>query len=144
MKQRMMIVLTLTMGMTAMLAGGCASTETVKTSTAPPIVKSTPPKPVLQTGTKSEGSAQSASKPVSNAPSAPSPSIDVITLPASMGAVSFPHRKHQELLKECGVCHSLVPDKIAELGKDWAHSICKGCHTTMKSGPTSCSGCHKK
>ncbi len=68
-----------------------------------------------------------------------------IDLPASMGKVTFPHKKHQELLKQdCKKCHEKAPGKIAELGKDWAHKTCKGCHTEMKKGPTSCKDCHKK
>jgi hypothetical protein len=69
---------------------------------------------------------------------------DVIDLPASMGKVSFPHKKHQEVLKSCKKCHEKGPGKIAELGKDWAHKTCKGCHAEMKKGPTDCKDCHKK
>jgi len=69
---------------------------------------------------------------------------DVIELPASMGKVSFPHKKHQEMLKDCKKCHEKAPGKIAELGKDWAHKTCKGCHAEGKKGPTSCKDCHKK
>ena len=53
---------------------------------------------------------------------------DVIELPASTGKVTFPHKKHQLLLKDCKKCHDKAPGKIAELGKDWAHKTCKGCH----------------
>ena len=70
---------------------------------------------------------------------------DVIELPASMGKVSFNHKKHQEELKDCTKCHEKATGgKIAELGKDWAHKTCKGCHSEMKKGPTSCKDCHKK
>lgn len=70
---------------------------------------------------------------------------DVIELPASFGKVTFPHKKHQEMLKDCKKCHTAaVPGKIAGFGKDWAHKTCKGCHTEMKKGPTSCKDCHKK
>ena len=69
---------------------------------------------------------------------------DVIELPASMGKVSFTHKKHQEALKDCKKCHEKGPGKIAELGKDWAHKTCKGCHVEMKKGPTGCKDCHKK
>jgi cytochrome c553 len=69
---------------------------------------------------------------------------DVIELPASMGKVSFNHKKHQEELKDCKKCHEKGPGKIAELGKEWAHKTCKGCHAEMKKGPTSCKECHKK
>ena len=58
--------------------------------------------------------------------------------------VKFNHKAHQELLKDCKKCHEKGPGKIAELNKDWAHKTCKGCHTEMKKGPTSCKECHKK
>ena len=67
-----------------------------------------------------------------------------ISLPAKMGNVSFPHKKHQELLKECKICHEKGPGKIEGLGKDWAHKTCKGCHEEKKKGPTKCGECHKK
>ncbi|MDD2733490.1 MAG: cytochrome c3 family protein [Desulfuromonadaceae bacterium] len=69
---------------------------------------------------------------------------DVIELPASMGKVIFPHKKHQEMLKDCKKCHEKNPGKIKELGKDWAHKTCKGCHSEGKKGPTACKDCHKK
>jgi hypothetical protein len=69
---------------------------------------------------------------------------DTITLPARNGDITFPHKKHKELLKECKVCHAKSPGKIEELGKDWAHKTCKGCHEEKKAGPTKCSECHKK
>jgi len=69
---------------------------------------------------------------------------ETIDLPASMGKVTFHHKQHQELLKDCTKCHSKAPGKIADLGKDWAHKTCKGCHSEMGKGPTSCKDCHKK
>jgi cytochrome c553 len=70
---------------------------------------------------------------------------DVIELPASMGKISFPHKKHQVMLKDCTKCHANAKGgKIEGFGKDWAHKTCKGCHTEMKKGPTSCKECHKK
>lgn len=69
---------------------------------------------------------------------------DVIELPASSGKVTFPHKEHQEMLKDCKKCHENGAGKIAALGKDWAHKTCKGCHTESKKGPTGCKDCHKK
>ena len=69
---------------------------------------------------------------------------DTITLPAKNGDISFPHKKHQELLKDCKTCHEKGPGKIEGFGKDWAHKTCKGCHETKKLGPTKCGECHKK
>ena len=67
-----------------------------------------------------------------------------IQLPAKNGAVTFSHKEHQELLKGCKKCHATPKGKIDELGKDWAHKTCKGCHVDMKKGPVKCAECHKK
>ncbi|MGD0584227.1 MAG: cytochrome c7 [Oryzomonas sp.] len=69
---------------------------------------------------------------------------DVMEFPASMGKVTFPHKKHQDMLKDCKKCHAGAPGKIEGFGKDWAHKTCKGCHSEMGKGPTSCKDCHKK
>ena len=70
---------------------------------------------------------------------------DVITLPAKNGNVSFPHKKHQEVLKDCKKCHEKGPGKIQGFGKDLAHAKgCKSCHEEGKKGPTKCGECHKK
>lgn len=54
--------------------------------------------------------------------------------------VIFKHSTHTTA--QCCSCHSENPGKIAGFGKDWAHNICKGCHTSAQKGPTSCKGCH--
>lgn len=69
---------------------------------------------------------------------------ETIDLPASLGKITFSHKKHQDSLKDCTKCHTGEPGKIAGLSKDWAHKTCKGCHTELKKGPTSCKDCHKK
>ena len=69
---------------------------------------------------------------------------DVITFNAKNGNVAFSHKKHQEALKDCKVCHEKGPGKIEGFGKDWAHKSCKGCHTDKGAGPTKCAECHKK
>jgi len=69
---------------------------------------------------------------------------ETITLPAKMGNVTFPHKKHQEGLKYCKICHEKGPGKIEGFGKEIAHKTCKGCHEEKKMGPTKCSECHKK
>ena len=69
---------------------------------------------------------------------------DVIELPASMGKVTFSHSGHQARY-DCTKCHSNSSGgRIIGFGKDWAHKTCKGCHTEIKQGPTSCKECHKK
>jgi flavoprotein len=69
---------------------------------------------------------------------------DSITFPAKNGDVTFPHKKHQEALKDCKICHEKAPGKIEGFGKDWAHKTCKGCHQEKTMGPTKCGDCHKK
>ncbi len=69
---------------------------------------------------------------------------ETITLPAKMGNVTFNHKKHQEMLKDCKACHEKGPGKIEGFGKDMAHKTCKGCHTEKGQGPTKCGDCHKK
>ncbi len=58
--------------------------------------------------------------------------------------VSFNHKAHQVLLKDCSKCHDKGPGKFSSFGKDWAHKTCKGCHAKLKKGPTACKDCHKK
>ncbi len=68
----------------------------------------------------------------------------IVVLPAQNGNVTFPHKKHQDMMK-CTTCHETEEGgKIAALSKDWAHKTCKGCHEEKKQGPTKCNECHKK
>lgn len=68
-----------------------------------------------------------------------------IEFPASTGKVTFQHLKHQETLKDCTKCHATqAGGKIEGFGKDIAHKTCKGCHSELGKGPTSCKDCHKK
>ena len=70
---------------------------------------------------------------------------ETITLPAKPGDVSFPHKKHQEPLKnDCKACHEKSPGKIEGLNKEWAHNTCMGCHTEKKAVSIACTGCHVK
>lgn len=70
----------------------------------------------------------------------------VVVLPAKNGNVTFPHQKHKDMKEiTCTACHETEKGgKIADLGKDWAHKTCKGCHTDKGKGPTKCNECHKK
>lgn len=75
------------------------------------------------------------------------------------GKVPFPHHKHQIVLEDCDICHSLFPQKaggIAELIqkgdlkiKQVMNDHCKKCHREKKkagekTGPITCSKCHIK
>jgi c(7)-type cytochrome triheme protein len=76
----------------------------------------------------------------------------------AMGNVTFPHRLHQEKLKDCEACHKLFPKEegaiqklIADgtLKKKEVMKDCEECHKARKAegeaaGPTTCRGCHKK
>lgn len=69
---------------------------------------------------------------------------DTIVLNAKNGNVTFNHKKHQETLKDCKICHGDKTGKIENFNKDAAHKLCKGCHEEKKAGPTKCGECHKK
>lgn len=81
----------------------------------------------------------------------------LITLPAgTKGDVAFPHGKHQEVLKDCGLCHTMFPKEAGivqtmkteeKLRKKQVMNMCIDCHRLKKkdglpSGPISCSKCH--
>ncbi|MDH4163886.1 MAG: cytochrome C [Nitrospirota bacterium] len=71
---------------------------------------------------------------------------DTVTLKAKMGDVTFNHKAHGER-ETCKACHATEPPaKFAIGGKDAAHKMCGGCHTTKKAGPQAnkCMDCHKK
>ena len=133
------------LGMAALAAAGCAGTDTVRTEApAAVMVKSTPPKPVVpQPGLRVPEPPPAAQVKVPEAPAAATPPATIV-LPASNGNVTFPHDAHLKVLKGCGSCHAAAPGKIAGLGKEWAHTTCKGCHSSMKAGPTACKDCHRK
>ncbi len=70
---------------------------------------------------------------------------DTIVFTAKPGNVTFHHKMHQEMLKDCKICHEKEPGKIeGGFSKDFAHKTCKGCHTEKGKGPTKCTECHKK
>jgi len=75
-----------------------------------------------------------------------------------MGNVTFPHRLHQEKLKDCEACHKLFPKEAGAIQKLIADGTlkkkevmndCEKCHKERKAkgeaaGPTICKGCHKR
>ncbi len=69
---------------------------------------------------------------------------DCVVFPASMGKVTFPHKLHQQKLKNCKLCHEKAPGKIEGFDKAKAHALCITCHKKMNAGPTTCKDCHKK
>lgn len=83
-----------------------------------------------------------------------------IVIPSTKGDVPFPHHTHQTVLgmDQCNLCHDLFPQtpgSIAELKaqgklekKQVMNKKCIKCHNEkknagLKTGPTSCSACHK-
>lgn len=86
-----------------------------------------------------------------------------IKLEAKMGAVTFPHAKHQGIEADCTVCHHTAADNNAVMenchschgakadapkAKKAFHKLCKDCHKSYKKkgapAPTKCKGCHVK
>ncbi len=77
---------------------------------------------------------------------------------ANMGDIAFPHLEHQTVLGDCKLCHDLFPQEPGIIVKMKAESKlkakqvmneCIACHKEkkkegVKTGPTSCSACHKK
>jgi hypothetical protein len=75
------------------------------------------------------------------------------------GAVPFPHKKHQDSLKDCSICHDLFDQEIGSIeklkledklqAKQVMNTQCLKCHRDAKkagnaSGPISCTTCHSK
>ena len=73
--------------------------------------------------------------------------------------VHFPHRRHQDVLGDCNICHDLFPQKLGSIEelknqgklkkKQVMQEHCIDCHKKMKAagqstGPTSCGRCHRK
>lgn len=68
-----------------------------------------------------------------------------LTFDTKNGKVTFPHKAHQDKLKDCKTCHATDKGgKIDGWSKDKAHGLCKKCHETEKKGPTKCAECHVK
>ena len=75
------------------------------------------------------------------------------------GVVRFPHKMHQDSLKNCGICHELFDQELGSIeklkvedklkAKQIMNTQCLKCHRDTKkagksSGPTSCTTCHLK
>jgi len=74
------------------------------------------------------------------------------------GTVSFPHKYHQKIVKNCAKCHDLFAKRKGDIQsqisknklrkKQVMYDICISCHKSYikdgkDSGPVRCSGCHK-
>lgn len=75
------------------------------------------------------------------------------------GNITFPHHLHQSVVEDCMTCHKDFPqesgvlDELKKAGtlkkKQVMNATCLSCHRAMKksgqkTGPVSCSQCHKK
>jgi cytochrome c-type protein NrfB len=75
------------------------------------------------------------------------------------GVVPFPHKRHQDTLKDCNICHELFDREIGSIeqqkvedrlkAKQVMNTQCLKCHRDTKkagkaSGPISCATCHTK
>lgn len=85
---------------------------------------------------------------------------DMVLEGGSSGKVPFPHRRHQESLKEgCQVCHDLFPQKRGSIealkaegkleSKQVMNRLCTGCHRQYRrqgvdAGPVTCGQCHQR
>lgn len=78
---------------------------------------------------------------------------------ASKGEVTFPHKEHQDNLKDCKICHATFPQEAGVIKKmkdnkelkrkQVMNEVCLKCHKEYKSegkehGPINCNGCHGK
>ena len=68
-------------------------------------------------------------------------SPEVIVFENKQGAITFPHKAHQDRLNgECTACHEGTPAKFG-INKEFGHSTCKSCHKEQGVS-TSCKVCH--
>ncbi len=77
----------------------------------------------------------------------------------SKGKIAFPHKFHQDELKECMLCHDAFPQEPGVINKmkknkdlkrkQVMKKVCLKCHKEYKKdgkehGPIKCNGCHVK
>jgi cytochrome c-type protein NrfB len=75
----------------------------------------------------------------------------------SMAPVNVPHHLHQEVLKDCNLCHDLFPQKMGSINdlksqqklkkQQVMNTKCIQCHKAKKeageeAGPVDCKQCH--
>jgi c(7)-type cytochrome triheme protein len=83
---------------------------------------------------------------------------DSIVMKGPFGDVAFPHKAHQDKLKDCDACHKQFAKEAGSiekaiaagtLKKKDAMKVCVDCHKADKAkgaaaGPVGCKECHKK
>lgn len=84
---------------------------------------------------------------------------EMVLAAGERGDVAFPHRKHQETLVDCNICHAVFGQEKGSIEtlkaegklkpKEVMNKQCTKCHKEKKqagekTGPTTCTACHKK
>jgi hypothetical protein len=84
---------------------------------------------------------------------------DITLAGGKSGEVPFPHHRHQEVLVDCKICHSVFPQKAGVIEalkaegklkkKQVMNKPCTKCHKQKKKagekgGPVTCKTCHIK
>ena len=85
---------------------------------------------------------------------------DIELAGGKQGKVLFPHHRHQTVLEDCNICHSLFPqekgviERLKSEGRlkkksDVMNKQCTKCHKAKKkagekTGPVTCKTCHIK
>jgi hypothetical protein len=84
---------------------------------------------------------------------------DITLAGGKSGVVSFPHHRHQEVIVDCKICHSIFPQKAGIIEtlkaegklkkKQVMNKLCTKCHKQKKQagekgGPVTCKTCHIK
>lgn len=98
-------------------------------------------KQIKQEGTELIGSLQTSTGNIIKA-AADVKAPETVVIENKNGNVTLTHAEHGKMYG-CATCHGDNEPGPFELGKDTAHSMCKGCHKEQ-GGPTKCNGCHKK
>lgn len=97
---------------------------------------------------------------LSGVDSAPNTGAEHIVLEGgNTGDVPFPHRRHQERIDDCSICHELFDQEAGSIERLIANDMlkvkqvmntqCLKCHREMKkagnaSGPLTCATCHNQ
>ena len=82
---------------------------------------------------------------------------DIALAGGKRGKVPFPHHRHQEVIVDCKICHSVFPQKADIIEalkaqgrlkkKQVMNKLCVKCHKQKKragekGGPVTCKTCH--
>jgi hypothetical protein len=72
----------------------------------------------------------------------PPPPTTVTRQTKMYGSVTIDHAAHLARRVACKACHGPGPVRPIVFTPRVAHDRCRGCHTQIARGPTSCNGCH--